>query len=105
MVEITEVELTQANPCGEAERAKRPTPSSVRFDEPSERFIVDFVDGASFTWPARSLQGLEHATAQQLAEMELLGETGLHWEERDVDLKGLMNGIFGTKAFMELQRA
>jgi hypothetical protein len=106
MVEITDAELAQAKQRWEAERAERPIPASVRFDDPSERIIVEFTNGAAFMFPARSLQGLEEASAAQLAEVELLGETGLHWESLDTDytIAGLMNGIFGTKAFMEAQR-
>lgn len=106
MVEVTDAELTQAKQRWEAERAGRPIPASVRFDGPSERIIVEFTNGASFMFPARSLQGLEDATVAQLAEVELLGEMGLHWESLDADytIAGLMNGIFGTKAFMEAQR-
>ena len=50
---------------------------------------------------ARSLEGLEDAS-----DAELAGETGLHWESRDVDctIAGLMRGIFGTAHFMEAQR-
>ncbi len=106
MVETTDAELALAKQRWEEERAGRPIPKSVRFDEPSERVIVEFTNGAAFLFPARSLEGLEEATTQQLAEVELLGETGLHWESLDADysITGLMNGIFGTKAFMEIQR-
>jgi hypothetical protein len=48
-------------------------------------------------------KGLETATADQLAEVEILGlGYGLHWEGLDVDLSlpGLMAGILGTKAYM-----
>ncbi|CAN7472374.1 DUF2442 domain-containing protein [Rhizobium rhizogenes] len=106
MVEITDAELAQAKQRWEAERAERPIPASVRFDDQSERIIVEFTNGAAFMFPARSLEGLEEASAVQLAEVELLGETGLHWESLDADytIAGLMSGIFGTKAFMEVQR-
>lgn len=106
MVEITDAELAEAKRRWEEERAERPIPASVRFDPPSERIIVEFTNGASFMFPARAVEGLENATAVQLAEVELLGETGLHWESLDVDytIAGLMNGIFGTRAFMEAQR-
>lgn len=106
MIEVSDAELEQAKRRWEAERAERPIPASVRFDEPSERVIVEFTNGAAFLFPARSLEGLEEATVQQLAEVELLGETGLHWESLDADytIAGLMDGIFGTKAFMEAQR-
>lgn len=106
VVEISDAELSQAKRRWEMERSERPTPASVRFDAPSEHIIVEFTNGAAFMLPARSLQGLEEATVEQLSEVELLGETGLHWESLDADytILGLMNGIFGTKAFMEAQR-
>lgn len=91
---------------GDAERNRSPIPASVRFDEASGRIVVDFTNGAAFMVPARAIQGLENATVAQLAEVELLGETGLHWETLDVDftIAGLMNGIFGTAKFMDAQR-
>jgi hypothetical protein len=91
---------------GEEDRARSPIPASVRFDEASGRIIVEFTNGAAFMVPARSLQGLENATVQQLQDVELLGETGLHWESLDVDytIAGLMRGIFGTAKFMDAQR-
>ncbi|MDE1995634.1 MAG: DUF2442 domain-containing protein [Rhizobiaceae bacterium] len=106
MVEITDEELAQAKRRWEAERAERPIPSSVHFDAPSERVVVDFTNGASFIFPARSLEGLEKASAEELAEVTLQGEIGLHWETLDVDytIAGLMSGIFGTKAFMDARR-
>lgn len=106
MADVTDAELTQAKARWEAERAERPIPASVRFDSLSERMIVDFTNGASFIFPARAVEGLERATTAQLAEVELLGETGLHWESLDLDytIVGLMNGIFGTQVFMEAQR-
>lgn len=91
---------------GETERARTPVAASVRFDEASGSIVVDFTNGAAFMAPARSIQGLENASVAQLAEVELLGETGLHWESLDVDftISGLMNGIFGTAKFMDAQR-
>ena len=91
---------------GDAERTRTPIPVSVRFDEASGRIVVDFTNGSAFMVPARSIQGLENATVAQLAEVELLGKTGLHWESLDVDftIAGLMNGIFGTAKFMDVQR-
>lgn len=91
---------------GDAERNHSPIPASVRFDEASGRIVVDFTNGAAFMVPGRAIQGLENATDAQLAEVEMLGETGLHWETLDVDITiaGLMNGIFGTAKFMDAQR-
>lgn len=106
MVDVTDQELAEAKQRWTEERADRPVPVGVRLDVPSERVIVEFSNGAAFLFPARALEGLETATAAELAEVELLGETGLHWESLDVDytISGLMLGIFGSKAFMEAQR-
>ena len=106
MVEISDQELAQAKQRWAEERTERPIPNAVRFDHSSERIIVDFTNGASFMFPARAVEGLELATPTQLAEVELLGETGLHWENLDVDytIIGLMNGIFGSSSFMQAQR-
>lgn len=104
--EFEDSQYETATARGEKERAQSPTPSSVRFDERTGRLLVEFTNGAALLVPARSLQGLEDATDAELAEVELAGETGLHWESRDVDftIAGLMRGIFGTARFMDAQR-
>ena len=91
---------------GEEERAQTPTPSAVRFDAQTGRLIVEFGNGAALLIPARALQGLEDASDAELSEVELAGETGLHWPKRDVDftIAGLMRGVFGTVRFMDAQR-
>ncbi|SMF06875.1 Protein of unknown function [Xaviernesmea oryzae] len=106
MVEVTDTELAEAKRRWETERSRRPIPVSVRFDASSGRIVVEFANGAAFMVPARSLEGLTDAADEQLAEVELLGETGLHWESLDVDysISGLMSGIFGSRTFMEAQR-
>ncbi|MFN3721075.1 MAG: DUF2442 domain-containing protein [Rhizobium rhizophilum] len=106
MVEVTDVELQNAKASWAEERAGRPIPVAVRFDRETERIVVDFANGTTFLVPARALEGLEHATSDELAEVELLGETGLHWERLDADytIQGLMAGIFGSRAFLEAQR-
>ena len=46
---------------------------------------------------------MENATADQLAEVEILGSgSGLHWEALDADLSvpNLLAGLFGTQAYM-----
>ncbi|NML73172.1 DUF2442 domain-containing protein [Rhizobium sp. S-51] len=106
MAEVTDQELAEAKQRWNEERTERPVPVAVRFDPGSERVVVEFANGAAFLFPARSLEGLETATVSQLSEVELLGETGLHWETLDVDftISGLMAGIFGSKVFMDAQR-
>lgn len=106
MADVTDAELDEAKQKWADERVQRPIPTSVRFDADSGRIVVEFVNGAAFMVPARSLEGLAVATDAELAEVELLGETGLHWESLDVDysISGLMSGVFGSRSFMEAQR-
>jgi len=52
--------------------------------------------------------GLKRASDPELAQVEILGlGLGLRWEGLDVDLSvpGLLAGLFGTKAYMDRQRA
>ncbi|MGB0913943.1 MAG: DUF2442 domain-containing protein [Phaeobacter italicus] len=51
----------------------------------------------------RMAQGLETATDDELASVEILGAGyGLHWEVLDTDFTvgGLLAGVFGTKSYM-----
>lgn len=91
---------------GTVEREAHPVPISARYDSPSRRIVVEFSNGSAFMVPAHALQNLEAASDADLSEVELLGETGLHWERLDVDFRisGLMAGIFGTAAFMDASR-
>lgn len=103
---LTDAAYEAATKRGEEERAQLPIPSSASFDRTSGRVIVEFTNEAAFVFPARRLQGLENATDDEIAEVEILGETGLHWETLDVDfqISGLIAGIFGTARFMEEAR-
>jgi hypothetical protein len=90
-------------PIGTAPRAR-----AARYDRRTARILVDLTNGCSFAFPARQAQGLERASDAELAQVEVLGlGLGLHWERLDVDLSvpGLLAGLFGTKAYMDRQRA
>jgi hypothetical protein len=106
MVEVTDLELSQAKERWQQERRLQPAASDVRYDPSSGRIVVEFSNGAAFMVPARALEGLQEASDADLSEVELLGQTGLHWEKLDVDfsIQGLMRGIFGSHAFVEAQR-
>jgi hypothetical protein len=101
-------QIAAAEQRGAKALATEPRAMAARFDAVSERIIVDLSNGCSFAFPARLAQGLEEASPDALAEVEILGQGyGLHWETLDVDLSipGLLAGLFGTKAFMDRQRA
>lgn len=100
--------IAEAERRGEAILTDEPRAASARYDAPSGRVIVELTNGCGFLFPARSVGGLEAATDEDLADIEVLGlGIGLHWERLDVDVSvpGLLAGLFGTKAWMDRQRA
>jgi hypothetical protein len=100
--------IAEAERRGEKGLSSEPRARKARFDRKTGRVLVDLTNGCSFAFPARRAQGLEKATDAQLTDIEILGlGLGLHWARLDVDLSvpGLLAGIFGTKAYMDRQRA
>ena len=80
-----------------------PRAASARYDRDAGRILVKLTNGCVFAFPPRMAQGLENATEDQLAQVEILGSSyGLHWEELDAYLSvpGLLAGLFGTKSYM-----
>lgn len=104
----SDTQIDAADARGREMLASEPRAAAARYDGPSGRVVVDLNNGCIFAFPARRVQGLEDASEAELAQVEILGRGfGLHWEARDVDISigGLMNGVFGTKAWMsELAR-
>ncbi|MGD9476791.1 DUF2442 domain-containing protein [Shinella sp. G-2] len=78
-----------------------PPVRNARYDRRSCMIVVEFNNGSAFVVPARSLRGLEEASESEIAEVELSGQSGLHWErlnlDHDIDL--LISGRFATSAF------
>ena len=103
MSEATDVEIDAALARGRAARLAEPRAAGARYDGASGRVVVELTNGCTFAFPARLAQGLERATDEQLAAVEILGAgSGLHWEDLDVDLSvpGLLAGLLGTAAWM-----
>ena len=103
MADLTDAAIDAALERGRAAHAGEPRAAAARYDRASGRVIVDLTNGCAFAFPPRLAQGLETASDDQLAAVEILGRGyGLHWEELDVDLSlpNLMAGLFGTKAWM-----
>jgi len=103
MADLTGAQIDAAAKRGRIARDNEPRAASARYDRRRDRVIVELTNGCTFTFPPRLAQGLESATADQLAAVEVLGAGyGLHWEALDVDLSipGLLAGLFGTKAYM-----
>ena len=93
---------------GKRSLGTEPRARRARYDRKTGRVVVELTNGCSFAFPARRAQGLERASENDLAEVSILGlGLGLHWERLDVDLSvpGLLAGLFGTKAYMDRERA
>jgi hypothetical protein len=93
---------------GERSVRSEPRAKRARYDRKTGRILVELTNGCSFAFPARRAQGLDDASDDELAEVSILGlGLGLHWERLDVDLSvpGLLAGLFGTKAWMDRERA
>ena len=65
--------------------------------------ILQMSDGHRCVLPREDLQGLQNATREQVAKIEILGQgTGLHWPLLNVDLyvPALLSGIYGSRRWM-----
>ena len=85
-----------------------PRAKTARYDRSSGRVVVELSNGCAFAFPAGEAEGLQTASDDDLAQVEVLGVGyGLHWERLDVDLSvpGLLAGLFGTRAYMDRMRA
>lgn len=106
--ELTEKEILAMIPAARArERVAartEPRAKSARYNPTTRRIEVELRNGGSFGFPPglRGL-GLEHATASQLARVEVdaSGE-GLHWQDLDADVSvpGVLELLLGTKRIM-----
>lgn len=80
-----------------------PHAKSARFDRRSRRVLVEMDNGCLFAFPAKHVQGLEQATLEELADIELLGDGyALHWPRANADIRieSALAGIFGSKKWM-----
>ena len=103
MVDLSEAQFAAAEERGRIAAQTEPRAASARYDRRRGRMVIALTNGCSFTFPAHLAQGLEHASDEQIAAFEILGEGyGLHWESLDVDLSipGLLAGLFGTRSYM-----
>ena len=104
MADLTDKEIDEALERGAWLRKNETRALAVRYDRQLSRVVVDLTHGCTFLFPPALAQGLERATEDELATVEILGSGyGLHWEALDVDLSipGLLAGVFGNKAHTE----
>ena len=103
MVELSDSEIDAALQRGKVAALTEPRAASADYDRKLGRIVVELTNGCTFSFPPRLAQGLEAATEDQLAQVEILGASyGLHWEALDADLSvpGLLAGLFGTRSHL-----
>lgn len=103
MAEPTEQKLAQAERRGREILATQPLALSARYDRAGGHIAIELTNGCTLTVPATLIQGLEGASPDQLASVEILGAGyGLQWPELDVQVTvpGLAAGLFGTRRHM-----
>lgn len=103
MVEVTNEEWAAAEERGRVVAETEPHARLARYDRETGLLVIELTNGATFAVPAKHLQGLQQATSEQLAAVEVgIGGYALHWEELDADftVPGLLAGRFGTAAYM-----
>lgn len=103
MAELTDEAFAAATRRGEIDMATKPRARAAYFDRANARLVIDLTNGSTFAFNPRLAQGLEHATDEQIAAVEILGVGfGLHWEELDTDfsVESLLAGRFGTRRYM-----
>jgi hypothetical protein len=85
--------------------ALHPFPEAVAasYDRASDAIAIRFADGVELRLPRRLVQGLQHATPEQVRRIEVEGPgTGLVWPALGVAhyVPGLVAGVFGTRQWM-----
>ncbi len=99
-------EFTAATRRGATRRASEPIATAVCYDRRRDRVVVSLSTGAELAFPPRIVQGLENATLAELSEIEISPSGfGIHFPKLDADLylPSLLQGIFGSKAWMAAQ--
>uniref|UniRef100_B8HJZ9 DUF2442 domain-containing protein n=1 Tax=Cyanothece sp. (strain PCC 7425 / ATCC 29141) TaxID=395961 RepID=B8HJZ9_CYAP4 len=98
-----EADIQRAREAGAALDATEPRAIAAWYVLESERVFIELKNGIVIGFPYQLLQGLEKATPEQVAEVEVTPSGyGLHWESLDVDLAvpQLVDGLYGTKSWM-----
>lgn len=99
-----QAQINQARQAGEVLDETEPRAVKAWYEISSSRVSIEIKNGVVMGFPYQLLEGLESATPEQLAEVEVTPSGyGLHWESLDVDLgvPQLVAGILGTKTWMK----
>jgi hypothetical protein len=96
-------QIAEADARTAEEDRTEPRALAATFDAATRRVRIELKNGCVFEFPADLAQGLRHAPAAVLAQVEVYpGGIGLRWDSLDADFSvpGLVAGRFGNKARM-----
>jgi hypothetical protein len=99
----TRDEYVAATAAGKRMLATTPHALTARYDRRTDRVVVTLNTGIDVSFSPRDAQGLEHATSDQLAAIEITPPGfGLHWPKLDADLyvPAILEGILGSRRWM-----
>lgn len=103
---ITEDTFAAATRRATARVNQSPGVTRAFFDPQQARVVVELNTGMVLTFPVQDIEGLSHATPQELQEIEISPSgLGIHVPALDVDLyiPSLLQGFMGTKQWMAAQ--
>ena len=92
----------QARALGRKSRQGFPHATAAAYSAEHGLIVIDLENGSKFAFPPKIAQGLQSATPDQLAEIELTpGGYGLLWPKIDAALsvRGLLMGAFGSEVW------
>lgn len=98
-----ELNLEAANQRMQETRQRGPVAVTARYDCRLKRVFVTLQSGLALAFRPADVEGLEHASIEQLGEIEISPSgLGLHFPAVDADvyIPGLVAGAFGSCAWM-----
>jgi hypothetical protein len=99
----TDAEIDAAIALAKLREPFRPKAVAAEYRAKEDAVGIKLASGVELVIPRRLLQGLENATPDQAAQVEIWGPgSSLHWEALDVDhfVPSLIEGVFGNRRWM-----
>lgn len=105
-MEPSEAVILSANKRGVERLRKTPIATAVRYDRRIGRLVIDLSSGIEIAFRPHDAQGLEHAKASDLSEIEISPSgLGIHFPKLDADLylPSLLEGFLGSRRWIAAQ--
>jgi hypothetical protein len=99
----TDAEIDAAIALAKLREPYRPKAVAAEYRVKEDVVAIKLASGVELLIPRNLLQGLETATPEQAAQVQIWGPgSSLHWEVLDVDhyVPSLIEGVFGNRRWM-----